>query len=296
MTERLRVAMVGAGLMGSQIGCEYALGGHDVTYVVRSVERSRPKVERAFALAAEAELVSEQEAAAAVRAITFVERIEDLDPATDLVVESIPEDIAVKGQALGEASRLLPEAIIASNTSSIPLTQLGEAIGAPERTLGTHYWNPPLLMPPVEIVAGERTKQEILERVQVVIEALGKEAVLVERDVPGFIWNRLQMALLREVLWLAENKVASPAAIDQVVRSGLARRYRYTGPFDTIALGGVDSWTRVARNLFPVLSNATEVEPLERWLERSADELEAVRRRRDRGLAEELGRERGGAR
>jgi 3-hydroxybutyryl-CoA dehydrogenase len=171
------------------------------------------------------------------------------------------------------------------------LTELGAAIDAPERTVGTHYWNPPLLMPLVEIVAGERTSGETRETVSRVLAALGKEPVHVERDVPGFIWNRLQAALLRESVWLVGEGVATPETVDRVVRSGLARRYRYTGPFETIALGGVDSWTRVAENLFPQLSNATRTEALERWLP-PYEALDAVRLRRDRGLAEELARER----
>jgi 3-hydroxybutyryl-CoA dehydrogenase len=124
-----------------------------------------------------------------------------------------------------------------------------------------------------------------------VLAALGKEPVHVQRDVPGFIWNRLQAALLRESLWLVGEGVATPETVDRVVRSGLARRYRYTGPFETIALGGVDAWTRVAENLFPQLSNATRTEGLEPWLA-PYELLDAVRLRRDRGLAEELARER----
>ncbi len=291
MAEQLRVLVVGAGLMGSQIGCEYALGEHSIAFLVRNVERSRSRVSSAFALAVEAGLVGEEEAAEAHRKIMFIDTVASVDDATELVVESIPEDIVVKATLLRELARRLPGAIIASNTSSIPLTELGAAIDAPERTVGTHYWNPPLLMPLVEIVAGERTSGETRETVSRVLAALGKEPVHVQRDVPGFIWNRLQAALLRESLWLVGEGVATPETVDRVVRSGLARRYRYTGPFETIALGGVDAWTRVAENLFPQLSNATRTEALERWLA-PYEALDAVRLRRDRGLAEELARER----
>ncbi len=292
MAETLEVAMIGAGLMGSQIGCEYALGGHRVTYVVRDAERSRPRIEQAFDLAADAGLVSESRKNELADDVGIVEDVRDLDAGTDLVVESIPEVLDLKGEVLGAAAEHLPAAIIASNTSSIPITDLGAAVGAPQRTIGTHYWNPPLLMPPVEIISGAETDPLIADRVRGVIEGLGKEPVQVKRDVPGFVWNRLQMALLREVLWLVENGVASPREVDQVVRSGLARRYRYTGPFETIALGGIDSWSRVAANLFPVLSTAQDAGPLDRWLDRSPEELEATHARRDRGLAQELARDR----
>jgi len=145
-------------------------------------------------------------------------------------------------------------------------------------------------MPPVEIVPGRDTDPDVVARVRAVLESLGKEPMLVERDVPGFIWNRLQFALLREVLWLVENGVASPQTIDSVVRSGLGRRLRHTGPFDTIALGGAQSWARIAGTLFPLLSNATKPPDLERWLDQDPAHLDAVRMRRDRGLAAELHR------
>jgi len=281
--------MVGAGLMGSQIGCEYALGGHTVTYLVRDTAASRARVDNAFAVARESGIADGDVSAADVAIVTS---LDELDAGTDLVVESIPERLEVKRDVLGAIAERLPDAIVASNTSSIPLTELGEAIGAPERTLGTHYWNPPLLMPPVEIIRGEQTRDDVVERVTAVIEALGKEPLHVQRDVPGLVWNRLQLALLREVLWLVENGVATPRAIDRIVSSGMARRLRYTGPFETVALGGVHSWTNVAENLFPVLSNATEPGDIERWLDRSDEELAAAKTRRDRGLAAELTSER----
>jgi 3-hydroxyacyl-CoA dehydrogenase len=292
MTDALEVAMIGAGLMGSQIGFEYALGGHHVTYVVRDAERARLRIEQASDLAAAAGLVTQRRAREVAGEVRVVEDIRDLRPEVGLVVESIPEVLELKSQILSLAAEHLPEAIIASNTSSIPITELGAALGAPERTIGTHYWNPPLLMPPVEIVSGAQTKPELADRVRGVLEALGKEPVRVARDVPGFVWNRLQMALLREVLWLIENGVLSAREVDQVVRSGLARRYRYTGPFETIALGGIDSWSHTADNLFPVLSVTEASGPLARWLDYSPEELETARQRRDRGLAEELSRDR----
>ena len=277
--------------MGSQIGCEYSLGGHPTTFLVRDVGRSRARVSSAFAVAVEAGLAGNEAAAEAQRKMAFVETVASVDEATELVVESVPEDIGVKAAVLGDLARRLPGATIASNTSTIPLTELGAAIDAPERTVGTHYWNPPLLMPLVEIVAGERTSRETLETMSTRLAALGKEPVHVERDVPGFIWNRLQAALLRESLWLVGEGVATPETVDRIVRSGLARRYRYTGPFETVALGGIDSWTRVAANLFPQLSNATSPEALGRSLVYDDEALDAARVRRDRGLARELAQE-----
>ena len=141
MAERAPVLVVGAGLMGSQIGCEYSLGGHATTFLVRDVERSRARVSSAFAVAVEAGLAGTEAAAEAQRKMAFVETVASVDEATELVVESIPEEIGVKVSVLGDLARWLPNATIASNTSTIPLTELGAAIDAAERTVGTQYWS-----------------------------------------------------------------------------------------------------------------------------------------------------------
>jgi 3-hydroxybutyryl-CoA dehydrogenase len=187
-----------------------------------------------------------------------------------------------------------PVAIVASNTSSIPITAIGAAIEAGERTVGAHYWNPPLLMPMVEVIRGDETAETVVAEMTATLRALGKRPVLVDRDVQGFAWNRLQLALLREAVWLVENGVASPATVDEIVRDGLARRWRYTGPFQTAALGGAATFERVANLLWPALSTATSLENLRQWLDESPETTGPLRERRDRGLAADMqaGRER----
>ena len=210
------------------------------------------------------------------------------------MVESVVEDLAEKAQALAPVVARAPQAIIATNTSSIPITEIGRAIGAPERTVGAHYWNPPLLMPLVEVIRGEETSDDVVETLTATLRGLGKRPVLVDRDVPGFAWNRLQLALLREAVWLVENGVASPAVVDEIVRDGLARRWRYTGPFQTAALGGPATFERVAANLWPVLSDADSLADLRRWLDESTATTTALRERRDKGLAADLRADREG--
>ena len=189
----MKVAILGVGLMGSQIGCEYALGGHDVTLVARDPERAAERIENAIELAAEFHIAPQHELAAAASRLHVISSVEEGDSQTDLVVESVVEDFALKVELLEHAARAFPTATIASNTSSLSITQLGEAAGAPERTLGTHYWNPPLLLPLVEVTAGEHTEPERIERMVATLTKLGKRPVRVEKDVPGFVWNRLQL-------------------------------------------------------------------------------------------------------
>jgi 3-hydroxybutyryl-CoA dehydrogenase len=205
----------------------------------------------------------------------------------DLLVESLPEDLGLKAAVLAATRASAPAAVVATNTSSLSIGAIGEAIGAPERTVGTHYLNPPLLMPTVEVVAGERTRHDVVEFVRDTLVGLGKTPVLVERDVPGFVWNRLQFALVRESVWLVENGVATPETIDEVVRSGLARRWRHVGPFRAMALGGIETWNRSAENIVPTLSNTESLPDLEGFA-LTGGGLAADVAARDAALASEL--------
>jgi 3-hydroxybutyryl-CoA dehydrogenase len=273
--------------MGSHIACEYALGGHEVVVLARRPNVARERIERGFATAREHGLASPDQIAAARDRVTISEDIAATDGAR-IIVESVVEDLAEKQAALQPVVARNSDAMIASNTSSIPITAIGAAIGAGERTVGVHYWNPPLLMPMVEIIRGNETAETVVTEMTAVLRALGKRPVLVDRDVQGFAWNRLQLALLREAVWLVENGVASPATVDEIVRDGLARRWRYTGPFQTAALGGAATFERVANLLWPALSTATSLQNLRQWLDESPETTGPLREQRDRGLAADM--------
>jgi 3-hydroxybutyryl-CoA dehydrogenase len=283
----VNVVVLGPGLMGSQIGCEYALGGHDVTFLARRPEVARERIARVIETARIHELATEDDLVAAQERIGIASDIAAAEGA-DLIVESVVEDLGAKARALAPVVANAQRATVASNTSSIPITAIGAAIDAPERTVGVHYWNPPLLMPLVEVIRGEETADDVVRTMTATLRGLGKRPMLVERDVDGFIWNRLQLALLREAVWVVENGIASPETVDEIVRDGLARRWRYTGPFQTAALGGAETFQRIASNLWPVLSSATGVANLRQWLDESPETTGLLRERRDKGLAADL--------
>lgn len=287
----MKVVVAGAGLMGTQIGVEYALGGHSVTFLSRDPETAHRRLKATFQLVEELALASSSERTSARDNVQVVDELAALDRRTELAVESIVEQLEEKVALLRGLAEQLPSAILASNTSSLSITTLGVGAGADARMIGTHYWNPPLLMPLVEVVATDRVRPEIVATVMSALSALGKHPVRAERDVPGFIWNRMQLALLREAVWLAETGVASPEAIDQVVSEGLARRWRYTGPFQTAALGGAATFERIASNLWPVLSNAHQLDNLRQWLDEDPETLQRIRAARDLGLREDLARD-----
>ncbi len=281
--------------MGAQIGCEYALGGHEVVLHARDAEAALARAQAGFALLAEHGLRAPAEVAEARARVSASAGTSEAAADADLLVESLPERLELKAAVLRIAlAAARPQAVVATNTSSLSIAAVGDAIGAIERTVGTHYLNPPLLMPPVEVIAGARTSAATLAFARDTIAALGKLPVVVRRDVPGFVWNRLQFALVRECVWLVEHGVASVGDVDTVVREGLARRWRRVGPLRSIALGGIDTWNRSGANIVPALSTASELPDLGAIALAGGDLAEDAARR-DAALAAELRAERGGS-
>ena len=209
----------------------------------------------------------------------------------DLVVESIVEQVEPKREVLAKAEELAsPEAFVTTNTSSLPLAAFEGTLSRPERFAGLHFLNPPELVEVVEIVGGERTASETLETLAGWMEELGKAPVIVRRDVPGFLVNRLQYALLREAYALVDSGVCSFADVDRAVTHGLGARWAAIGPFETMDLAGLDVHAAVAANLWPELSNTSEPsETIAKTLEsggalRGETAPEVLKARRDRVL------------
>ena len=190
----------------------------------------------------------------------------------DLVVETIREELEPKRVLLARAEELAsPEAILTTNTSSLPLVELAGGLRRPERFAGLHWFNPPELVELVEVVGGERTAPQTLAALATWMDRLGKAAVVVRRDVPGFVANRLQYALLREAYALVDAGVCSFADVDRVVAHGLAARWAGIGPFEVMDLAGLDVHAAVAASLWPGLADTREPSPsLARALETGA--------------------------
>jgi 3-hydroxybutyryl-CoA dehydrogenase len=284
------VMVVGVGLMGSQIGCEYALHGHPVTWMTRERSGAERRIEAALALAVEHGLADANDSARAHARMNHADDLPAGTPGPVLIVESLPEQQDLKVVLLAELAARYPAALLASNTSSLSITTLARLAGAEQRLVGTHYWNPPILMPLVEVIAGQQTSATTIERVTALVRGIGKRPVALAREAPGFIWNRLQAAVLRECLWLVEHDIATPETIDEAMRDGLARRWRQTGPFETVGLGGVPTFDAIARNLFSELSNA-DSGSFGGHVPTDPRQLAELRLARDRALAAELAAE-----
>jgi 3-hydroxybutyryl-CoA dehydrogenase len=241
------VAVIGAGAMGAGIARVFADAGASVRLCARresSLEAARPRL---------------GEHADRVRATTS--RDEALEGA-ELVVETIVEEMGPKRELLVRAEELAaPGAILTTNTSSLPLAPLAEALHRPERFAGLHWLNPPELVELVEVVGAEETAPETLVTLLDWMTQLGKAPVVVRRDVPGFVVNRLQYALLREAYALVDAGVASFEDVDRAVVHGLGSRWAAIGPFETMDLAGLDVHAAVAANLWPELASGGEPSP-----------------------------------
>ena len=275
MTLPREVAVVGAGTMGAGIARVFAEAGASVRLCARresSLDAAREKL---------------GESAARVRLTTSAD--DALDGA-ELVIETIVEEAEPKRAVLARAEELVaPEAILTTNTSSLPIAALAGALQRPERFAGLHWLNPPELVELVEVVGGELTSADTLTTLADWMEELGKSPVVVRRDVPGFVANRLQYALLREAYALVDAGVCTFADVDRAVTHGLGARWAAIGPFETMELAGLDVHAAVAANLWLELSNDTEPSPslaeaLERGSLRTID-ADSVVARRDRVLS-----------
>jgi 3-hydroxyacyl-CoA dehydrogenase len=268
------VAVIGAGTMGTGIARIFAEGGASVRLMARrqaSLDSARPRLGEAD--------------------VRLTTSLDDALEGAGLVVETIVEQVEPKREVLMKAEQLAsPDAVVTTNTSSLPLAAFEGVLRRPERFAGLHFLNPPELVEVVEIVGGEQTAPETLETLAGWLEEFGKAPVVVRRDVPGFIVNRLQYALLREAYSLVDSGVCSFADVDRAVTHGLGARWAAIGPFETMDLAGLDVHAAVAANLWPQLSNTTEPsETIAKMLEsggslRGDTAPEVLRARRDRVL------------
>jgi 3-hydroxybutyryl-CoA dehydrogenase len=157
------------------------------------------------------------------------------------VEEAIGEDLALKQDFFQRLDTLCPEeAILATNTSVISITEIAEKAKKRGRILGTHFWNPPHLIPLVEVIKAKETSDECMERTMALMSAVGKHPVKVKKDVPGFLANRLQHALWREAISIVENGIAGPAEVDEAVKNSFGLRLPVLGPMETADMAGLD--------------------------------------------------------
>ena len=250
--------IVGTGAMGAGIAVAFALAGWEVRALARrtaSRERAERRLAEALAGLSEAGLVDAPALAGARSRIAFLPTVAEVTADARLVVESVPEDVGLKREVLADISARAPrEALIVTNTSSLPLAGLSGAVDEPGRFAGLHWFLPAELVEVVEVIAAPLTAAGTVATLVEVVSALGRTPVVVRRPVPGFVVNRLQYALLREAYALVEEGVCDAADIDRSVVGCLGPRWSAIGPLQSMDLAGLDVHLAAARSLFPSLA------------------------------------------
>lgn len=231
-----RIAVIGAGLMGHGIAQVFAVAGHDV-----KVYDAQPAALESLRSRIAANLEKLGLPAGAEERVSGYDTIAATVSDADFVVEAAPEKVELKHAIFAELVEHAPRhAILASNTSVIPITQIRGDLETADRIVGTHWWNPPFLVPLVEVVGTERTSDETIRRTIDLLESVGKTAVHVKKDVAGFVGNRLQHALWREAIAIVAEGIADARTVDTVVKASFGRRLAVLGPIENADLVGTD--------------------------------------------------------
>ncbi|MFC5134684.1 MULTISPECIES: 3-hydroxyacyl-CoA dehydrogenase family protein [Haloferacaceae] len=256
-----RIAVVGAGTMGHGIAAALAGDGRFVTvYDVDedALDAARVAIEDAVATLVDHEGHDLEDADRVLGSIAYDSTLSTTVADADLVIEAVPEDESIKRDVLGRIERAAPpHAVIATNTSSFSITRLADALERPERFLGTHWFHPPHIVPVVEIVRGEATADGPVRAVETLLEDAGKTPVVVEKDVPGFIGNRIQSAMAREAWALLEEGVASAEDIDKAVKGTFGFRLPALGVFEKGDHSGLDVHAKVLDELLGEINRDT---------------------------------------
>lgn len=239
-----KVAIVGAGLMGHGIAQVFALSGFQVNLTDIKADILGPAVENIRAnlsLLADHGIIGRDAIEPAVGRVTTTTRMDEAAADADVVIEAVIENLALKQEVFQQLDAICPESVIlASNTSVISITEIAANTVHKERVVGTHFWNPPYLIPLVEVVRGEKTSAATMDRTFSLLSRVGKHPVRVNKDVPGFVGNRLQHALWREAISIVEHGIADAATVDECVKYGFGLRLPVLGPMENADLVGTD--------------------------------------------------------
>jgi 3-hydroxybutyryl-CoA dehydrogenase len=247
---KARIAVIGAGLMGHGIAQVFALKGHEVT-IYDSLMASLDTV--LTRISANLRDLGEDEAA--VELVQPCPMLAEAVKRADYVVEAVSEDLPLKRKLFKEIeAQVRPEAILSSNTSVIPITKIMQGLKKRERALGTHWWNPPYLVPLVEVIGTKWTSPEAIDFTMKLHADAGKTPVHVKKDVPGFVGNRLQHALWRECVALVENGICDAETVDTVIKASFGRRLAVLGPLENADLVGTDLTLAIHKTVLPAIN------------------------------------------
>ena len=262
LEEIKQITVLGSGVMGHGIAQGFAMGGYPV--VLYDIDDALLRValshiRESLALFREAGLVSTEEATAVMERLSVSTDLKQAVENSEFIIEVIPEILDLKQSVLKEVEALCPgNAIIASNTSHLRVSEVFASLEDPSRSVGAHYFNPPQICPTVEVVKGEGTSDATLSLTYDLMKKIKKVPVRLHKDVVGLVVNRLQTALLREAFYLYEEGVISAEDIDHAVRGSLGFRAASIGPMAMVDMGGLDAWLDCCEKLLPIMDAGTD--------------------------------------
>jgi 3-hydroxybutyryl-CoA dehydrogenase len=254
---KARITVIGAGLMGHGIAQVFALAGHDV--VIYDSFKARLDSAKDRILVNLKDLCDDE---SVVERVTPVADLAAAVRDADYVVEAVLEDLPLKQKLFGEIEQhVRADTILASNTSVIPITDIMRGLKHRERALGTHWWNPPFLVPLVEVIETEWTSSETVAFTMKLHADAGKQPAHVKKDVPGFIGNRLQHALWREAISLVENGICDAETVDNVIKASFGRRIAVLGPLANADQVGTDLTLAIHKIVLPAIDGRPSPSP-----------------------------------
>jgi 3-hydroxybutyryl-CoA dehydrogenase len=258
-----KVTVLGAGTMGHGIVQLYAQAGYDVyMYDIKDefLEKALTRISDNLDMLIQENAITAVDKESTLRRISKTTNLKEAVSGTRFVTEAVSENLKIKFDLFKQLEDVVEDdTIIASNTSTFSIAELSEGIQKTDRLIITHFFNPAHLVPLVEVVKGPETSQDIIDRTVEVLENIGKKPVVLKKDIPGLIANRLQAALVREAFYLLDNGIADAEDIDLAVTAGPGFRWSFIGPLETADFGGLDIWKSVVENLSPVLSKEEKI-------------------------------------
>ncbi len=264
--ENKNICNLGTGTMGFGTALMFAMAGYNVRMFGRSdssIERGFKGIKAGLETYRQHGLVDPKDIDSILARIKGVTTLEEAAVDADFVIESVAEDLAIKQEIFAKMETLCkPETIFATNTSGLSPTAVAEKLAKKDRFVVAHFWNPPHLVPLVEVVPGQHTAQETVDATWKLMEKIGKKPVALLKEALGFIGNRLQFALLREALYIVENGIATKEAVDTTMKYSLGRRLSTSGPIESADLGGLDVFYNISSYLNKDLCDSHGVSPL----------------------------------
>lgn len=255
---KARIAIIGGGLMGAGIAQVFAAAGHEVV-----VQEPSPKVCATVLDRVREGLAQTGDDPALAGHVKATDQIEEAVHGADFVTEAAPEKLWVKRTIFAKLEKIAsPHAILATNTSVMPVGSIAAGLATAHRVIGTHWWNPAPLIPLVEVVEGAATSRAVVEEVMALLASVGKRPAHIKKDVPGFVANRLQHALWREAISMVADGICDARTVDDCVKNSFGLRLAVLGPLENADLVGVDLTRDIHKTVLPELNRDRAPNPL----------------------------------